>query len=52
MKRYTIRGLIHDIKVLNQLRLEYRETKKKRRKHASSDWLYRYLAGKRRGVRA
>ena len=32
MKRYTLRGLIHDAKILNQLRLEYRRTKKDRRK--------------------
>ena len=32
MKRYTLRALIHDAKVFNQLRLEYRRTKKDRRK--------------------
>jgi hypothetical protein len=32
MKRYTLRGLIHDAKIFNQLRLEHREAKKKRRK--------------------
>ena len=37
MKRYTLRGLIHDAKILNQLRLEYRRTKKDRRKKVSSD---------------
>ena len=52
MKRYTLRGLIHDAKVFNQLRLEHREAKKKRRKSATSEWLSRYLAGKRRRVRA
>jgi hypothetical protein len=52
MKRYTLRGLIHDAKVFYQLRLEYRRTKKDRRNDASSDWLSRYLAGIRRRVRA
>ena len=28
MQRYTLRGLIHDAKIFNQLRLEYRRTKK------------------------
>jgi hypothetical protein len=51
MKRYTLRALIHDAKVFNQLRLEYRRTKKDRRKDASSDWLSRYLAGMRRRAR-
>ena len=37
MKRYTLRGLIHDAKIFNQLRLEYRRTKKDRRKNVSSD---------------
>ncbi len=32
MKRYTLRGLIHDAKLFNQLRREYRRDKKKRRK--------------------
>ena len=52
MKRYTLRALIHDAKIFNQLRLEYRRTKKNRRKNASSDRLSRYLAGIRRRVRA
>jgi hypothetical protein len=52
MKRYTLGTLIHDAKIFNQLRLEHRRIKKDRRKDASSDWLFRYLAGKRRGVRA
>ncbi|PYK40890.1 MAG: hypothetical protein DME60_06330 [Verrucomicrobia bacterium] len=51
MKRYTLRALIHDAKIFNQLRLEYRQTKKNRRKDTSSDWLSRYLAGMRRHVR-
>jgi hypothetical protein len=33
MKRYTFRALIHDAKFLNQLRLEYRRSKKDRRKN-------------------
>jgi hypothetical protein len=48
MKRYTLRMLIHDAKVFNQLRREYRQTKKNRRTRSSSDWLCRYLAGMRR----
>jgi hypothetical protein len=52
MKRYTLRGLIHDAKIFNQLRLEYRRTKRERRENASSDWLSGYLAGIRRRVRA
>ena len=31
MKRYTLRGLIHDAKVFYQLRLEYRRTSPRRR---------------------
>jgi hypothetical protein len=30
MKRYTLRGLIHDAKIFNQLRLEYRRTCRQR----------------------
>ena len=52
MKRYTLRMLIHDAKVFNQLRLEYRQAKKNRRKNASADWLSRYLGGTRRRARA
>ena len=52
MKRYTLRMLIHDAKVFNQLRLEYRRAKKSRRKNASADWLSRYLGGTRRRARA
>jgi hypothetical protein len=52
MKRYTLRALIHDAKIFNQLRLEYRQTKKDRRRESSSDWLSRYLVGARRHVRA
>jgi hypothetical protein len=52
MKRYTLRGLIHDAKVFNQLWLEYRRTNKNLRKDASAGWLLGYLAGTRRRVRA
>ena len=48
MKRYTLRALIHDSKIFNQLRVEHGQTKKNRRKDTSSDWLSRYLAGARR----
>ena len=52
MKRYTLRMLIHDAKVFNQLRLEYRRANKNRRKDASAGWLLGYLVGMRRRVRA
>jgi len=52
MKRYTLRGLIHDAKVFNQLRLEYRRANKSRRKDASPGWLVRYVTGNRRRARA
>ena len=52
MKRYTLRGLIHDAKVFNQLRLEYRRTNKTQSKDASSGWLLGYLTGMRRRARA
>ena len=52
MKRYSLRAAIHDAKIFNQLRLEYRRTKKDQRKDASSDWLPRYLVGMRRRARA
>jgi hypothetical protein len=52
MKRYTLPTLIHDAKIFNQLRLEYRQTKKNRGKDASFGWLSRYLAGMRRRARA
>jgi len=38
MKRYALGALIHDAKIFNRLRLEYRQTKKKRRKDSSSGW--------------
>ena len=43
MKRYTLRALIHDAKIFNQLRLEYRRSKKDRRKNTSLRYLSRYL---------
>jgi hypothetical protein len=52
MKRYTLGRLIHDAKVFNRLRLEYRDAKKKRRRNSSSEWVYRYLLGRRRRARA
>jgi hypothetical protein len=52
MKRYTIRGLIHDAKVFNQLRLEHRETRKKQRKYGLLIGCTVYSAGKRRRARA
>jgi hypothetical protein len=52
MKRYTLRSLIHDAKVFNQLRLNYRRTNKNLRKDAPSGWLLGYLVGMRRRVRA
>jgi Spy/CpxP family protein refolding chaperone len=52
MKRYTLRALIHDAKIFNQLRLEYRQTKKNRRKDSSPGVLSPYLAGMRRRARA
>jgi hypothetical protein len=36
MKRYTLRAAIHDAKIFNQLRLEYRGTNKNRRKDSSN----------------
>lgn len=52
MKRYTLRAAIHDAKIFNRLRLEYRRTIKNRRKDSSSGWLSRYLGGMRRRARA
>jgi hypothetical protein len=52
MKRYTLRGLIHDAKVFNQLRSEYRRTNRTQPKDSSSGWLLGYLTGTRRRVRA
>ena len=52
MKRYTLRAAIHDAKIFNQLRLEYRRTNKNRRKDSSSGWLSRYLGGMWRRARA
>ena len=52
MKRYTLRAAIHDARIFNQLRLEYRRTNKNRRKDSSSAWLSRYLGGLWRRARA
>ena len=52
MKRYTLRAAIHDAKIFNQLRLEYRRTKRNRRKRFPSGWLSRCLAGMGRRARA
>jgi len=47
MKRYTLRGLIHDAKVFKQLRLEYRRAKKERKNSASGS-LFGYFTGMKR----
>ena len=52
MKRYTLQMLIHDARVFNQLRLEYRRARKNRRKDATAAWLSRYFGGTRRRARA
>src|SRR5207302_10293928 len=52
MKRYTLRAAIHDARIFNQLRLEYRRTNKNRRKDSASGWLSRYLGGMWRRARA
>ena len=52
MKRYTFRTLIHDAKIFNQLRREYREAKKNRSTHSTFEWLFRDLAAIRRRARA
>jgi hypothetical protein len=45
MKRYTFQAAIHDAKIFNHLRRDYRRTRKNRHKHSSSGWLSRHLAG-------
>ena len=52
MKRYTLGMLIHDAKVLNQLRQEYRRAKKKRSARSSFGWPFRDLAAMRRRAQA
>jgi hypothetical protein len=52
MKRYTLRGLIQDARVFNQLRLEYRRTSENHRKDSSYGWVLGYLVGMKRRVRA
>jgi len=44
MKRYTLRPLIHDAKIVNQLRREHWQAKKNRRTHSTFGWLFRDLA--------
>jgi hypothetical protein len=44
MKRYTVRAAIHDAQIFNQLRWEYRRTRKDPSKHSPSGWLSRHLA--------
>ena len=51
MKRYTLRAAIHDAKIFNRLRLEYRQSNKDRREISSSSWLSRSLSGLRRRAR-
>ena len=51
MKRYTLQMLIHDARVFNQLRMEYRRDKKNRRGAAGGAWFSRYLPGMRRRAR-
>src|SRR5438067_11826038 len=51
MKRYTLQMLIHDARVFNQLRMEYRRDKKNRRGAAAGAWFSRYLPGMRRRAR-
>ena len=50
MKRYTLRMLIHDARIFNRLRSEYRRTNNNRRKDLFSDWVSRYLIGTRHFV--
>ena len=51
MKRYTLQMLIHDARVFNQLRMEYRRDKKNGRRDAAGAWLSRYLPGMRKRAR-
>jgi hypothetical protein len=44
MKRYTLRTLIHDRKIFNQLRRDYRQAKTNRRTHSTFGELFRSLA--------
>jgi hypothetical protein len=43
MKHYTLRTLIHDGKIFNHLRREYRRTRKNLRPSSSPDWRSRHL---------
>jgi hypothetical protein len=44
MKRYTLRTLIHDGKIFNQLHRDYRQAKMNRRTHSTLGELFRSLA--------
>jgi hypothetical protein len=46
MKRYTLRTAVHDAQIFNELRREYRRTKKNHN-HSPFGWLSRYLADMR-----
>ena len=52
MKYYTLRAIIHDGIILNQLRLEHRRIDKNRRKDSPFRWLSRYGTDVRRHARA
>ncbi len=45
MKLYTLRAAVHDAQVFNQLRREYRRTRKNQRKRSPFGSLSRCLAG-------
>jgi len=51
MKRYTLRGLLHDAQVFTQLWLEYRRTKQRRRTDICFGGLVRSVDGMGRRVR-
>ena len=52
MKRYTLRMLINDAKVFNQLRRDYRQAQKNRSTRSNSGSLLRFLTGGGRRARA
>ena len=52
MTRYTQRRLIHDARIFDQPRLEYRRSNDNRRKDLLADGVLRYLAGVTRRGRA
>jgi hypothetical protein len=51
MKRYTLRMLIHDAKVFNQLRRDYRQAKKKQ-EHAFQLWMVLPILDRQKPTRA